>query len=162
MHKLCNVTCFFFQMTKIFSRICCLHSRVFFIPETPKDTNIYEEESRNSLLSHEKALINGRVSPSVYDSDPHVPNDPNRIKLDAHTSTFSNISTEMQHIKHSMNLMMSTIAANVVREQKLRLIQREWASVALVLDRMFFFIYAIAIASSLYLTFPRPPPGYMF
>ncbi len=150
---------YFFQITKIFSGVLCLHSRVFFIPETPKDNNTYDEESRNALLNNEKTFINGHISPSVYDSD-HVPNDSSGIKMDTHTSTFSNISTEMQHMKHSMNLLLKTVAANMVREQKVRLIQREWASVGLVMDRLFFFFSLSAIGASLYLTFPHPPQGY--
>ena len=67
---------------------------------------------------------------------------------------------EMQEMKGSVHSMISVIASNMIREQRLKAIQREWASVALVLDRMFFLIYIIAITTSLILTFPKPPSDY--
>ena len=75
-------------------------------------------------------------------------------------SRSSDMHIEMREMKGSVHAMINVIATNMLREQKLKAIKREWASVALVLDRMFFVIYIVAITTSLVLTFPKPPDDY--
>ncbi len=161
------------QTCKLLSRLVCQHNKIFFID----NRNVVEEEESKSLLSGSDKLNNGHVSASGF----NAARDPNNWNKDAegdHQGRFSalgacnfnqtntttakscDIQMEMQDVRTSMQSMITVIATNMIREQKLRAIKREWASVALVLDRMFFVLYIVAITVSLVLTFPKPPEDY--
>ena len=106
----------------------------------PPDPPVWNKDAEN-----EYAIFSGSRKPNVGQTKP---------------SRSSEIQLEMQEMKGSVQSMMSVIASNIIREQKLKAIKREWASVAMVLDRLFFILYVLAITVSLILTFPKPPSDY--
>ena len=173
----------FFQFTSILSRILCIHGKVQFVTDRNSNST---EESRGLLIGSDN-VGNGHLSGSTFCSNPQsgsgfntspYPPDPPVWNKDVGNeygifsasrtpnvtqtkpSRASEIQMEMQEMKGSVQSMMSVIASNIIREQKLKAIKREWASVAMVLDRLFFILYIIAITVSLVLTFPKPPSDY--
>ena len=69
---------------------------------------------------------------------------------------FGPIEHEVVQMKNSLHEMADILNMRTMVEQQTRSIAREWRTVAAVLDRIFFLIYIIAIASSLIVLFPRP------
>ncbi len=156
-----------FQVCKILSRPFCLQSKIFFMND--QATKGLDEDESKALLSGSDKMGNGHVTSSGFiKREPEC--DHGRYtalstckcnqgsKLSQSSS--SDIQNEMQEMRNSMQSMMSVIATNMIREQKYRAIKREWASVAMVIDRIFFLVYIIAITISLVLTFPKPPADY--
>ena len=66
------------------------------------------------------------------------------------------IHSEMTAMKNSLQEIAYGLSSKLRGEEKRREIVLEWRSVALVLDRTFFYLYIIAIVTSLLLLFPRP------
>ena len=69
----------------------------------------------------------------------------------------SKVEKELIQMRKSLQEMTVAIVNNITQEQAFKTVQQEWRIVALVLDRIFFIIYLIAIIGSLIFLFPRPP-----
>ena len=79
--------------------------------------------------------------------------------VDIHANGLTNdasLQNDSNKVSVSLTEMASVIINNARKEEEYKELRRDWNCVALVLDRVFFYSYVIAIALSLAFLFPRP------
>ena len=115
----------------------------------------------------ERPLVNSvplqHMSREQRSSDNHTNNNQSARRKESYLQQFEPLPTSdldivasMNQLRKSMKQIESFFVTKEREARRQRKIRREWKSVAIVMDRVFFVLYLAIIATSITLMFPRP------